>query len=268
MGDRYRPRVRDAEETVAELKPWKRVRSRTLYQQAHVLVREDALELPDGRERAYPVLALGGSVGVLPFLSEEEVILVRQYRHAIGRAAWELPAGAWEIDVLASRCDEYDPHLLDTLCLMGRVMWGRVSPPTLSPDGPVAGPLRSTPIAVFLREHRDLWLALAPSAEALASRAEARGLALASRAEARARRDTVLKDSRGVGSNAAAVLGVLEARGASFFADLVSHTGLLGTHVEQALAELAALGIVTADGVTGLRALITPEANSISIAAV
>src|SRR3990172_3909764 len=31
------------------LKAWKRVGSRMLYQQAHVVVREDTLELPDGR---------------------------------------------------------------------------------------------------------------------------------------------------------------------------------------------------------------------------
>ena len=40
------------------LKAWKRVGSRMLYQQAHVVVREDTLELPDGRERSYPVLSL------------------------------------------------------------------------------------------------------------------------------------------------------------------------------------------------------------------
>src|SRR5574341_1445159 len=83
-----------AEETVGELKAWKKLRSHTLYQQAHVLVREDALELPDGRERAYPVLALGASVGVLPFLSNRELILVRQYRHVTQGFSWEVPGGS------------------------------------------------------------------------------------------------------------------------------------------------------------------------------
>ena len=36
---------------------------------------------------------------------------------------FELPAGAWEDDVLALRISEYDPVLLDTLCLTGRVSW-------------------------------------------------------------------------------------------------------------------------------------------------
>jgi ADP-ribose pyrophosphatase len=78
---------------VGELKIWKKLGSRTLYRQAHVLVREDTLELPDGRERAYPVLYLGASVGVLPFLSKQDVVLVRQYRHVAQGFSWEVPGG-------------------------------------------------------------------------------------------------------------------------------------------------------------------------------
>ena len=78
---------------MGELKAWKRLRTRTLYQQAHVVVREDTLELPDGQERAYPVLHLGGSVGILPFLSRDQVVLVRQYRHHTRGFSWEIPGG-------------------------------------------------------------------------------------------------------------------------------------------------------------------------------
>lgn len=78
---------------VGELKAWKRVRTRALYQQAHVVVREDALELPDGGERIYPVLCLGSSVGILPFVSDDRVILVRQYRHVTRDFCWEVPGG-------------------------------------------------------------------------------------------------------------------------------------------------------------------------------
>ena len=34
-----------------------------------------------------------GSVVLIPVTASGDIILVRQYRHAIGRAAWELPAG-------------------------------------------------------------------------------------------------------------------------------------------------------------------------------
>ena len=55
------------------------------------------------------------------------------------------------------------------------------------------------------------------------------------------------------------VLEMLERRGASFFHELVAASGLLATQVEQALAELAGLGMVTSDGFAGLRTLITPS---------
>ncbi|HEX7879150.1 MAG TPA: ATP-dependent DNA helicase, partial [Candidatus Eisenbacteria bacterium] len=150
---------------------------------------------------------------------------------------FEVPAGAWETDVLSARSVDYDPQLLDSLSLMGRVMWARVSPPSPSLRGAISGPLRSTPIALLRREHLGAWHALAGDVE---------------------------RTPRG--ANAALVLSVLDAGGAMFFHDLVTRTGLLGTQVEGALAELAALGLVTADGFTGLRALITPESRRPPIA--
>src|SRR3569832_593415 len=50
----------------------------------------------------------------------------------------------------------------------------------------------------------------------------------------------------------------LQQHGASFFFDLVHHTGMLRTQVEESLGDLAARGLVTADSYAGLRALITP----------
>jgi ATP-dependent Lhr-like helicase len=54
---------------------------------------------------------------------------------------------------------------------------------------------------------------------------------------------------------------VLDGRGASFFHELVPLSGLLTTQVEQALGELAGLGLVTSDSFAGLRALITPSSK-------
>lgn len=78
---------------MGELKTWKQVRSRVLHEQAHVVVREDVLDLPDGRQRAYPVMQLGASVGILPFVSDTQVVLVRQYRHLTRAFSWEVPGG-------------------------------------------------------------------------------------------------------------------------------------------------------------------------------
>jgi ATP-dependent Lhr-like helicase len=52
---------------------------------------------------------------------------------------------------------------------------------------------------------------------------------------------------------------VLQKRGACFFTDLVRSSGRLASEVEEALWELVAAGIVTADGFDNLRALIDPK---------
>jgi ATP-dependent Lhr-like helicase len=149
---------------------------------------------------------------------------------------FELPAAAWESDVLAARVSEYDPALLDTLCMMGRVAWGRAGGRTGGQadgrsGGRSAGPIRSTPIALFLREHAHEWLA------------ERNG------------------EEYDLSGYAAAVREALQQRGASFFHELTAMTGLLPTQVEQGLAELAGLGLVTSDSFAGLRALITPSSK-------
>jgi ATP-dependent Lhr-like helicase len=63
----------------------------------------------------------------------------------------------------------------------------------------------------------------------------------------------------GLSDYAVRVLEVLHRRGASFFQELVSASRLLPTQVEQALGELASVGMVSSDGFAGLRALITPS---------
>jgi ATP-dependent Lhr-like helicase len=148
---------------------------------------------------------------------------------------YEVPAGAWETEVLGARTVEYDPALLDMLSLTGRVGWGRLSAPVAgSGNGGAHGnrPIRSTPVALFLREHAELWRSLAPA-----------------RAEERP------------SSSAQAVLDALTRLGASFFPEIAATSGLLATQAEQALAELAAAGLVTSDSFAGLRALLTPSAK-------
>jgi ATP-dependent Lhr-like helicase len=62
-------------------------------------------------------------------------------------------------------------------------------------------------------------------------------------------------------AKARAVLDFMTANGASFFDELVQHCGLLRTHVEEALAELVALGLVTSDSFAGLRTLLVPASE-------
>jgi ATP-dependent Lhr-like helicase len=57
------------------------------------------------------------------------------------------------------------------------------------------------------------------------------------------------------------VFEALTAGGALFFLDIVQRTGLLRVQTEDALAELAAAGLVTSDSYRGLRALMTPSSR-------
>ena len=72
---------------------WTRLSSSARYTRGKLTLREDAWRLPDGQEVVYPVLALGVTVGVLPFVDPSRVLLVGQYRHLQGAVSWELPGG-------------------------------------------------------------------------------------------------------------------------------------------------------------------------------
>ncbi len=140
---------------------------------------------------------------------------------------YELPAAAWEATVLPARVAGYKPEYLDRLCYGGDVMWGRLSPhPALASEPPRRiRPTKLAPIALFSRE----------SAGALIVRGEVAAGALSH--PAREVRDEI---------------GRL---GAPFFAEIVAAGRRLPAEVEEALWQLVAAGIVTADGFDALRAL-------------
>ncbi len=145
-------------------------------------------------------------------------------------AGFEAPAQAWEGELLPARVQEYDPIWLDALCLSGRYVWARLGPP--EGDGRRSGPVKATPIALVRREELPLWRRLARH---------------------RAPQEDELS------GEARAVLAHLRSRGACFFGEIAQGTHLLGTQVEDALAELVAWGVVSADSFTGLRALLVPS---------
>jgi ADP-ribose pyrophosphatase len=72
---------------------WTPLASSARYQRGRLTLREDTWRLPDGREMVYPILAVGVTVGVLPFVDEHHVVLVGQYRHLLRAISWELPGG-------------------------------------------------------------------------------------------------------------------------------------------------------------------------------
>jgi 8-oxo-dGTP pyrophosphatase MutT (NUDIX family) len=74
---------------------WKIVRSEIVIDSPHLRLRRDDIVLPDGtRVDDYYVRESRGFSVVFAIAPEARVVLVRQYKHGVGRAVLELPAGA------------------------------------------------------------------------------------------------------------------------------------------------------------------------------
>ncbi len=152
---------------------------------------------------------------------------------------FEAPANSWERQILKRRIADYDPAVLDQLCLTGAVGWGRLSPHPATLEAFSSSdskrrviPTSVAPITFFVREDAE-WMI--------------------------PHRETGEAEVTGLSADGAAVLQFVRQRGASFFADIVRGTGKLKSEVEAALWELVAAGLLTADGFDNLRALIDPK---------
>ena len=141
---------------------------------------------------------------------------------------FDAPASAWETEVLPARIGEYDPAWLDEQCLAGRIVWTRLAPRAGDAERGAA-PVRSTPIALLARRNVRLWSSFVdrPETPQLTPKAQE-------------------------------VAAFIQTHGASFFDEIVEGARLLPTQIEEALAELVALGIVNSDSFGGLRALLVP----------
>jgi ATP-dependent Lhr-like helicase len=157
---------------------------------------------------------------------------------------FEIPASAWEREVLSRRMTNYDPQILDQLSLTGAIGWGRLSPHPATLEDSSDGrrrviPTSVAPITFFVREESD-WMLLHHNLRHSES-------------------DNGERQAAGLSPGAREVLEFLRTRGASFFTDIVRATGRLKSEVETGLWELVAAGMITADGFDNLRALIDPR---------
>lgn len=181
-------------------------------------------------QHVYPSSRLRGRAGVMEIIQQLQGL--------------ELPAPAWEQQVLPARISEYDPADLEYLCLAGIVAWGRLK----SDDSPIGEgeegldhPKRKArrqtlnrvaPISFILRDNLAYFLGSngSPGGEIGTLSSAARD-----------------------------VIRYLSQHGAAFLADIVRGTALLKSKAEEALWELVAHSLVTGDGIAGLRVLLTPE---------
>ena len=73
---------------------WKKLSSKYLSRHIYFTAREDRCERPDGHiVDPYFVVEIPASVCAMPVTENNEVVLVRQYRHAIGETILEIPGG-------------------------------------------------------------------------------------------------------------------------------------------------------------------------------
>ena len=172
-------------------------------------------------QRALPESRMQGSDALAAVLTQLE--------------GFEAPAGAWETEIIPSRMVEYDPQWLDEHCRAGRVVWARLAARGAVHDADVErsrgpSPIRSTPITLMARRSVPHWTAMTDQSEPLQLTSKAR-----------------------------AVAEFIRAHGASFFDEIAEHVGMLPVEVEDALAELVALGMVNSDSFAGLRVLLLPS---------
>jgi len=148
---------------------------------------------------------------------------------------FEIAASAWERDVLPLRVANYDPRWLDDLCLAGEVVWSRLS---LRKNGTGAarssGPSRATPITLALRRDVPRLLDVVRGAQQ--------------------------PDAPSVGA-AGATWDALKQHGALFLGDLAAASRQLPVQLEEGLWDLVGRGLVTADGFSALRQIMTPQGS-------
>jgi ATP-dependent helicase Lhr and Lhr-like helicase len=138
---------------------------------------------------------------------------------------FDVAAESWERTILPARVENYEPSMLDTLCLTGEVAWARQS----TCDGEPTELSGATPIGLFVRA--DV------------------GRPFQGRREAGPERP-------GLHAAADSILNHLRTRGASFLHEAAAACSLTEDEARQAIGQLVSAGLVSSDGFGGLRSLI------------
>ena len=128
---------------------------------------------------------------------------------------FELPAKAWERQILAKRVSDYDMGMLDRLCLTGAIGWGRLSSHPLMVEKNNSRriiPSSIIPITFFVRDELNYLQGPKPSTENI----------------------TVL------GHVAKSIYKFLDEKGASFISDIQRGINRLQAEIEAGLWELIA----------------------------
>ena len=85
-----------AEEQPPVRGPWRVLRTREIYKNPWIRVREDEVLRPDGEPGIYSVVEFQPAVGIVALTEDEQVYLVGQYRYPTGTYSWEFISGYCE----------------------------------------------------------------------------------------------------------------------------------------------------------------------------
>jgi 8-oxo-dGDP phosphatase len=76
---------------------WPVISTDVLADASIVTIRRDIVRMPDGQDVGRDVVEHPGAVAVLAMDEAGRVLLIRQYRHPVGRQLWEIPAGLRDV---------------------------------------------------------------------------------------------------------------------------------------------------------------------------
>ena len=95
------PGRREAPPGLANIKDvierWPVVSSTELLSSRVITVRNDTVRFPDNQLAERELVIHPGAVAVLPLDDAFRVLVIRQYRHPVGRLLWEIPAGLRDV---------------------------------------------------------------------------------------------------------------------------------------------------------------------------
>ena len=90
--------------TSASMEPERQVSTEPIFDGRIIQVRVDTVSLANGRQATREVVEHAAAVVIVPIDSDDNVVLVRQYRYPVGEALLEAPAGIIEGSELPDDC--------------------------------------------------------------------------------------------------------------------------------------------------------------------
>lgn len=82
----------------------RRIRSKIIYRGRVATLSLDTFRMPGGKSLVRETIRHPPSVVILPVFSNGQILLIRQFRHAVGRVIYEIPAGTSEPGESQLRC--------------------------------------------------------------------------------------------------------------------------------------------------------------------